>query len=181
MKPTDILVHEHEIILKVLDAAEREVQFIDQTGTMHEAQIERMVDFIRNFADRCHHAKEEKRLFVFMQERGMPVEHGPIGVMLQDHEQGREFVRGIVKGLELARAGKTGAVESVRDNLAGYVNLLRMHIHKENNILFPMAARMMSAEDEARLLAEFEKVEAEEIGEGVHEKYHQLAHELSKQ
>ena len=180
MKPTEILMQEHDILLRVLDAAAREVQFMDETGTMHEETIERMVDFIRNFADRCHHAKEEKRLFVFMREHGMPANGGPIAVMLHDHETGREFVRWVTKGLEMARAGDAAGVQTVRQNLAGYIGLLRMHIHKENNILFPMAARMMTPEDEARLLAEFEQVEAEEVGEGVHKKYHQLAHELTQ-
>ncbi|HEY3296445.1 MAG TPA: hemerythrin domain-containing protein [bacterium] len=180
MKPTDILIHEHEIILKVLDAAEREVAFMDETGTLHEETIERMVDFIRNFADRCHHAKEEKKLFVFLEQRGLSAQSGPVAVMLHDHETGREFVRGVAAGLELSRTGDGAAVAMVRNNLAGYINLLRMHIHKENNILFPMAARLMNPEDEARLLAEFEQVEAEDIGEGVHEKYHQMAHDLTR-
>jgi hemerythrin-like domain-containing protein len=175
MNPTEILIHDHEIILKVLDAAEQEVKFIDGTGTMHEEKIGQMIDFIRNFADGCHHAKEEKKLFVFMQEHGMPVNGGPIAVMLHDHEMGREFVRGMAAGLEAVKAGNADGIKAVRDNLDGYINLLRMHIHKENNILFPMAARMMTAEDEERLLAEFEQVEREDIGEGVHEKYHQLA------
>jgi hemerythrin-like domain-containing protein len=99
--------------------------------------------------------------------------------MLHDHEAGRAFVRGMAAGLEAARAGKTDAIRIVRDNLEGYTHLLRMHIHKENNILFPMAARMMTAEDEVQLLAEFEQVEREDIGESVHEKYHKLAEELT--
>jgi len=181
MKPTDVLVHEHEIILKVLEAAEREVTFIDETGKLREQRIGQMMYFIRNFADRCHHAKEEKRLFVFMHERGMSLDGGPIAVMLHDHEAGREFVLGMVNGLEMARAGNAEAVKTVKDNLAGYIQLLRMHIHKENNILFPMAAKMMTPEDEVRLIAEFEQVETEEMGAGVHEKYHRLAHELMEQ
>jgi hemerythrin-like domain-containing protein len=181
MKPTQILEHEHEVILRVLQVAEDEVRRMDESGTLREQKIEQIVDFLRNFADRCHHAKEEKRLFVFMQERGMSAEHGPIAVMLAEHEQGREYARAIISGLEQARNGNTSGVKQVRDNLAAYIVHLRQHIYKENNILFPMAARMMTPADEAALLEDFERIEREDVGEGVHEKYHHLAEELTEQ
>jgi hemerythrin-like domain-containing protein len=57
---------------------------------------------------------------------------------------------------------------------------LRAHIDKEDNVLYPMADRLFTPEDQRALTKAFEKVEAEEIGEGVHEKYHQLAHDLVK-
>jgi len=75
-------MHEHKIILQVLDAAEREARRMGETGEVRTERLEQMVDFFRNFADRCHHAKEEKLLFVRMEERGMSREAGPIGVML---------------------------------------------------------------------------------------------------
>jgi len=60
------------------------------------------------------------------------------------------------------------------------VALLRAHIDKEDNVLFPMADQLLTAADQKELTEAFEKVEAEEIGEGVHDKYHQLAHELAE-
>lgn len=59
------------------------------------------------------------------------------------------------------------------------MELLRNHIYKEDNVLFPMADRVLAADEQTSLEGLFEKVEAEEIGEGVHERYHQLAHELA--
>jgi len=58
--------------------------------------------------------------------------------------------------------------------------MLRNHIEKEDNILYPMGDRLFSQEDQQSLSEAFEKIEKEEMGEGVHEKYHQLAHELAK-
>jgi hemerythrin-like domain-containing protein len=58
------------------------------------------VDFVRNFADRCHHAKEEENLFPRMEARGVPRDGGPIGVMLFEHEEGRAYVRAIAGAID---------------------------------------------------------------------------------
>jgi len=171
-------MHEHQIILMVLDAAEREARRIKEKGEVQSEQVEEMVDFFRNFADRCHHAKEEKLLFIRMEERGMPREAGPIGVMLYEHDLGRGHVRAIAD--LLPRAGNDPAArDGIRQHLAAYVQLLRDHIYKEDHILYPMADQLLLPEDQRALEAEFERVEREEIGVGVHEKYHELAHWLA--
>jgi len=179
MTPTDILKHEHQIILLVLDAAEQEVRQIQSTGKVRTEKVDKMLDFFRNFADRCHHAKEEDLLFVKMQERGIPVAGGPIAVMLHEHNEGRQRVKAVAEALPRAASGDASAIASVTDNLSAYVQLLRAHIGKEDNILYPMADRVFTPEDQQALAAEFDRVEAEEMGAGVHERYHQLAHELA--
>ncbi len=177
MTSTEVLKHEHQIILMALDAVEREMQQIQAGGPLPEARIGQMIDFIQNFADRCHHAKEETLLFVRMGERGMPVHGGPIGVMLQEHDQGRRMVRTAAEALPGAAAGDAGARTRLATNLLGFVRLLRAHVDKENNILYPMADEILTPADQADLAAAFERVEAEEMGEGTHERYHQLVHE----
>lgn len=180
MTPIEMLMHEHQIILMVLGAVEREAQRIQGSGQVDAAKTEQMVDFIRNFADRCHHAKEEDLLFVRMQERGMPAQGGPIGVMLAEHVEGRRLVKAAAEALPGAAKGDPQAVAAVRDSLLGYTRLLRAHIGKEDNVLYPMAERVLEAEDQQWLAEEFDRVEAEEMGAGVHEKYHQMAHELAE-
>ncbi|MFN3761749.1 MAG: hemerythrin domain-containing protein [Anaerolineae bacterium] len=179
MRPTETLMHEHQIILTVLDAAAREVRRIQETGEVRAERLEQMVDFFRNFADRCHHAKEEKLLFVRMEERGMPREAGPIGVMLYEHDLGRGYVRAVAEALPHV-GNDPAARQAVRENLAQYVQLLRDHIYKEDHILYPMADGLLLPEDQRALEEAFERVEREEIGEGVHEKYHELAHWLAE-
>ena len=180
MTSTEVLKHEHQIILLVLRGAEREVQSIAATENIHPDKVEQMVDFFRAFADRCHHAKEENLLFVRMQEKGMPVEHGPIAVMLAEHREGRRLVKAVADALPRAKAGDADAIAVVSENLSGYVELLRAHIAKEDNVLYPMADRLFTPQDQHALVEAFEKVEREEMGEGTHEKYHQLAHELGE-
>jgi hemerythrin-like domain-containing protein len=178
MNPTETLKHEHQIVLLIMQAAESEVKHIAETGSLRHERIEQIVDFSKNFTDRCHHAKEEKHLFVMLQQRGIPSGSGPVAMMLAEHEMGRKLIRTIAEALLDARAGKASAMTSVKDNLKAYVELLRNHIQKEDNVLFPMADRLLSAADQQALAAEFERVEAEEMGEGTHEKYHQMAQGL---
>lgn len=180
MKATDILKHEHQVILKVLDAAEREARNIRAPGKIDAERTNKIVDFIRNFADRCHHAKEEDQLFVRMRDRGFPFEGGPIAVMLMEHEEGRRHVRAVADAVSAAASGDEAAVAKIADHLQAYVELLRQHIDKEDNILYPMADQILTPQDQEELIKTFERIEAEDMGEGVHEKYHQLAHELSE-
>jgi hemerythrin-like domain-containing protein len=180
MESTEILKHEHQIILMVLDAAEREAGTIQESQQVDAGRVSEMIDFFRNFADRCHHAKEEQLLFVRMQERGVPAEGGPIGVMLHEHDEGRRRITAIAKALPGAASGDSVAMAEVSDNLLAYVRLLRVHIGKEDNILYPLGDRILTPEDQRELAEGFDKVEAEEVGKGVHEQYHELAHRLSQ-
>ena len=177
MTPTDELKHEHQIILIALDGVEREMQRVQGGGPVPEERVGQMIDFVQNFADRCHHAKEENLLFTRMQDRGLPVNGGPIGAMLQEHEEGRRLVRAAAQALPSAAGGDAADAAALASNLLAYVRLLRQHIDKEDNVLYPMADQILTAADQTELAAAFERVEAEEMGEGTHERYHQLAHE----
>ena len=179
MRPTEILMDEHQIILQVIGAAEREARKMAESGSADGAKVGKIIDFIRNFADRCHHAKEEGQLFKMLERKGMPVESGPIAVMLQEHDMGRGYVQAVAEILEKGKTIGLQEVSVISENLSAYADLLRGHIAKEDNVLYPMADRMFSAADQHELAEAFQRVEAEEIGAGVHEKYHGLAHELA--
>jgi hemerythrin-like domain-containing protein len=179
MTPTEILKHEHKMILMVIDAIEKEVREVERTGKVDAERIGKMIDFVRNFADRCHHAKEEDILFVRMREKGMPSDSGPIAVMLKEHADGRKNISLAAGVLQKAAEGDGPATTTMKNSLLAYAGLLRAHIQKEDNVLYPMADHMLSPEDLKDLIEAFDRVEREEIGEGVHKKYHELAQELS--
>jgi hemerythrin-like domain-containing protein len=179
IKATEDLKHEHEIILLVLGGVEHQAQSAAEVSQLDGLWLGKLVDFCRNFVDRCHHAKEERYLIPRMEARGLSPDDRAIYFTLREHEQGREFVRAIAAALPAVTAGDGPARVAIAGSLAAYVQLLRSHIQKENEVLFPLADRLFTAEDQAELQEAFEQVEAEEIGEGIHEKYHQLAHELA--
>jgi len=136
------------------------------------------IDFIRSFADRCHHLKEEKVFFPALEEKGIPREGGPIGMMLMEHEEGRSYVKAMAGALDGWEKGLELSQSVVIENARAYLRLLREHIQKEDEILFEMADNVLSAEEQKQLLRLFEEHEREEIGPGVHEKYLKIAQEL---
>ncbi len=178
MKPTDILREEHELILVMLNIINAVCVKIEKDERPEISRLVSIIDFIRNFADRCHHAKEEKLLFPALEKAGIAREGGPIGVMLHEHTLGRNFVKAMDDVLKPMENGDRGAISLFTDNARGYVELLTGHISKENNVLFPMADQRLSPTEQKELIDGFDRVEREETGEGVHEKYHGLLHEL---
>jgi hemerythrin-like domain-containing protein len=98
--------------------------------------------------------------------------------MLQEHEGGRERVRRLEAALDAAAAGDADAVARVAENLSAYAALLRAHIAKENNVLFPLADRLLTDDDQRDLDAAFELVEADETGPGEHERLAAIADRL---
>jgi len=175
--PTQILVEEHTLILQALDALERKIAQVESGAPADPAYFQKAVEFLRTFADKCHHGKEEHLLFKTMVERGFPREAGPIAVMLHEHDVGRAFVRGIAEAAA-SPVVDGAAVRRMIENGRGFIQLLRAHIDKENTILFPMADNVLGPEDHAYLEKAFERFEAEETGAGVHEAMLKLLEEL---
>ncbi len=179
MNPIETLMNEHKVILSVCDASAREAERLASGGAVNAPKVESILDFIRSFADRFHHAKEEDLLFARMAGRGFPVEGGPIGMMLREHEIGRGHVAAIAGALPRAAAGDASARMAAAENLGGWAALLRQHIFKEDNILYPMAVRMLTPADMEALEEDFARV-AREFGEGFHARYASVARDLAE-
>lgn len=144
---TQQLTNEHEIIKKVLDTLQEKTEDFRRASSLDVAFLKNFIHFSREFIDACHHAKEEKCLFKCLERRGIPREGGPIGVMLYEHELGRSLVRRIQETLSRYEREETDVGE-VLDRCAEYVELLRQHMYKEDNILFPMSDNVMGEEDQ---------------------------------
>ncbi len=181
MKATEILMAEHRVIERVIGTLETGARRLQAGPSMRPGFFLDAADFIRGFADGCHHRKEEGVLFKTMAESGMPVQGGPIAVMLAEHEQGRVYTRGMREAGQKLAAGDTAARGDVVRNALGYAALLRQHIAKEEGILFPLADQVIPAARHDGVLDGFEHVEHEETGEGVHEKYLALAEALGRE
>ena len=181
MKATDVLMQEHDVILRVIAALENAADRLDRGDAVRPGLFADSAQFIRGFADGCHHRKEEGVLFKAMEAHGMPGHAGPLGVMLTEHEQGRIYTRSMADAARRLDAGDQSArADNVR-NARGYAELLRQHIAKENSVLFPLADKVIPVSEHARVYEEFEHVEHEETGAGVHEKYLALAEALERE
>ncbi len=167
-RATEDLRHEHEAILHVLGILGR-ANAAD--GRKAEAKLkfyEELVYFLTVFADRCHHGKEEGHLFPALVGKGVADEGGPVGAMLAEHRLGREYIAAMKEALA------AGDAEKLRAAGEGYGGLLQAHIGKENNVLFPMADRLLGAKAQDALFEKFEKHEEQVIGHGVHERLHAM-------
>lgn len=170
--PVQILMQEHQTILKVLDAIEARVNRLGQEPFPADF-FTGALDFCRNFADGCHHFKEEDTLFPAMIEKGFSRESGPIAVMLADHDFGRACLKAVRENLDPPN------IDIIRQNALAYVQMLRQHISKEDNILFRMAVNVLDEQDVARLEAIFADESNAKINAAVREKYAALAARLT--
>jgi len=158
------LMDDHQVILRMLRVLNGMCLCLDEGKKVAATDLGAALDFIKTFADFCHHGKEEDFLFPAMGEVDFPREGGPIGVMLMEHEQGRAYVKSLSAALERVRAGESAALKDVARSAKGYASLLSAHIGKEDDILYPMA---MDAIAEARwkiLEDEFDRIENERMG-----------------
>lgn len=180
MEATKILMEEHRVIEKVLSSLEASVARLEAGHSVRPGFFLDAADFIKEFADGCHHRKEEGVLFPAMESAGIPRHGGPIQVMLTEHEEGRRLTRAMREAAARLSAGDSHAENQVVSSARAYAALLRQHIAKEDGILFPMADHVIGVDQQADIAKEFERIEREETA-GLHEKYLAVARALENE
>ncbi len=180
MSAIDMLMEEHRLIEKVMFGLEQFADKLEDGETADRKDFIKFAEFFREFADRCHHGKEEDILFEEMIECGFNREAGPVAVMLYEHGVGREKVqvmRNAGESDEWNDEIEEEAIHAARD----FIVLLRDHILKEDNILFPMAANQLPENLVDGLLEKFNEFNSQKLGNDKREKLKELGQELSTQ
>jgi hemerythrin-like domain-containing protein len=172
MQATNILRQEHEVILKMLDGLDETARQLLAGVMAAPATLSGLIEFFQLFADRCHHGKEEDLLFPLLERKGLPRAGGPIGVMLSEHDLGRDLIKEMTAATADYERQPKAAGERWARAAQRYSMLLREHILKENEVLFRMAEEMLTPEEQTALAADFEKGEIEKMGAGTHERLH---------
>ena len=155
--PVTDLMNDHRLIERVMAALE---QRLAAPGAFPAEFVEQALNFFVEYADHFHHYKEEETLFPAMAKRGVPVEGGPIGMMLHEHALGRKLLADIRENLTSAHSGDEQACVYIRAYAEQYIGLLRNHIWKEDNVLFMMARNVLVGQTAESLLTLF-RAEAE--------------------
>jgi hemerythrin-like domain-containing protein len=176
--PIEMLTHEHHYIKKVVAALRTIGDRLQGDSEPNVDQLRRIVRFMREFADRCHHGKEEDLLFPAMEEKGVPESGCPLGALRNDHMHGRKLVTSLREGTESYAAGDRSALQQIRSAIDGICELYPNHIWREDEMVFPMASRIFTQDELADLRRRFETVE-EEIGQE-HEVFAKFAEELEQ-
>ncbi|MEE8318616.1 MAG: hemerythrin domain-containing protein [Dehalococcoidales bacterium] len=151
--PMKKLVDEHVLIKRLVALIPGIIDNLDVESAAGRGVISDSVDFIRSYADKYHHAKEEDILLKYADEN-MDI----IKTIYQDHENGRGHVRAILKGLADRDAPAVG------EHLKAYQELLTEHIKKEDEILYPWMDRKLSITRIGELFSEFNRKD-EEFGD----------------
>jgi len=176
---TKVMVDEHQLILRMIALVEQNTARLEQGKFRNWQFYLDAVDFIRNYADRFHHAKEEDVLFVELIANGMPEKQSPIEAMHIEHEQGRDHVRAMEEAAHKALDGEPGQGAIIAEHAKGYAALLRGHIDKEDNILYPLAERILPETVRARMQAAYAAAEAKTPQ--LEQRYRELVEEYERQ
>lgn len=181
MNAIEELKTEHEAVRQSLKILRHMCLAIETSGEIAEpTHLEQLFEFFSRFVDRCHHGKEEDLLFPAMEAVGVSRQGGPIGVMLKEHQLGRDQVLKMKCALALYREGRSEAARTLALHARTYIELLNQHIDKENEVLFVIAARHLSSEKLAELEKGFDQIESQRIGAGRHEAFHRMLECLQK-
>ncbi|HEX9874514.1 MAG TPA: hemerythrin domain-containing protein [Deferrimonas sp.] len=176
---TAVMVDEHKLILRLIALVEKNTALMEAGRFRNWQFYLDAVDFIRNYADRFHHAKEEDVLFKALLANGMPEQNSPVAAMLLAHDQGRAFVRGMEEGAQKALAGESGQIPVIADNARGYAALLREHIHTEDHILYPLSERVLPEDLRPAMITAYAATAA--AAPGLEERYRKLVESYEAQ
>ncbi len=169
-----VLAREHRLIERVLDALGRISDEARRTRRLNGPAAELAIRFLREFADRTHHLKEERILFPALTTQG----HFPGCGLIGEHEEGRERVSRMADAVQRAMSGDEEAVRLFVRTARSFISFLRDHIAKEDECLADVVNATFSGDGHERLLEQFDEMERREVGAGAFERFAAMAQEL---
>ncbi len=178
-RPTHILRHEHRVIEQGLRALDGMCLRLKSGGSVPPDALEQMLDFIQNFADRFHHAREEAFLFPALEQSGMRQGDSALMFLRKEHDVERHLLAELELAAEEYRYGSTEASDrfvtaavQFRDHLVG-------HIQKEDTLLYHLAEELLDEEVKLTLIHDFAH-DRGQTGEEITARYEQMARDLEK-
>ncbi|MBM3705383.1 MAG: hemerythrin HHE cation-binding protein [Actinobacteria bacterium] len=175
--PLKDLKDEHEGITLMLDIMKKVASRLKNKEEVKAEHLEKITEFLSNFADKCHHGKEEGILFP---EAVKDVSNlTMINELLGEHKTGRDYIRGIKESQTGYETGNPDAYH-IAVNMEGYIMLLSEHIRKENEKLFPAIEKQIPDGTQLLIKEKFDALERDVIGEGKHEEYHGWLRDLKR-
>ncbi len=156
-RPTEILSNDHKVVLEKLKLMEQTINNLKSTNVKNV--LTDLKTFLRREAD-LHFKKEEAALFPEM-EKFIPRDEGPIGQMLLEHEDLYKYEDNFIRGVDLFSKDESNgeAQKLIRENGNSFINLLREHIYKEDNMLFMMADMHLEEDQINAIMKKFEELD----------------------
>lgn len=178
MRSFTMLMEEHRVIEMMLSFLDAAALRLEAGGEVPSHLLDGAIEFLTDYADRCHHAKEEEALFPLLETLGLCSTEPAIVALKAQHEAGRFYVSRIRREVEELRDDGFARTALITD-IRAYVELLREHIRTEDEYFYSLAGARLSPADDEILLAKFEAIERAS-GRDVHEHYHRLLKECQQ-
>jgi hemerythrin-like domain-containing protein len=174
MMPIGPLMVEHRWIERVISDLHRRLNQSSRR-TIDPLYVDRLVDFLRSYADRCHHGKEEDILFRDLgAKRLAPALAEIMRELTEEHTWARATTKKLVTANASLAAGHTTALDDVRRLLGELAAFYPEHIRKEDEDFFRPAMTYLTREEQDAMLEEFTGFDASLV----HERYRRIAEEL---
>lgn len=157
--PIDELKKEHRVIERVLTVLESLSRRLETNDPVDPETLARAREVIVGFGDRCHHAKEEHALFPALASKRSIIEWGPVRILTSEHEAGRKLMSDLARAIEQMASNEAYGRAGAHRAIDTYTRMLRRHIAKEEDILFPLAETLLSDEEAVALQRQFDAVE----------------------
>jgi hemerythrin-like domain-containing protein len=180
MDAIELMKEEHSNIKRGLLVIRKMSISVLETGEVDYEDFKKIIDFIRNYADKHHHGKEEAVLFKKMEDYIGAMVKAPLSGMLVEHDLGRLFTSNLETALQRVKAGDKDSRVDVIANAIGYTDLLSRHIEKENNAIYNFAKRSLSEEQLQDIQDTCVELEKNAKENGIQEDYIKLLDELEK-
>lgn len=179
MTAIELMMNEHSHIKRMLKVIRKYSWKVLRNEDVNFKDFYKMIDFVRNYADKHHHKKEENLLFTKMgEELGEHIKNGPVMGMLMEHQYGRYYMTNLEEALQELEEGKEEAKLDIIANAVSYTNLLAKHIEKEDSSLYQFADQKLSTESKEKLEIECRQVEEEARKSNIQQSYLELLEEL---
>jgi DUF438 domain-containing protein len=171
---SDLLMNDHQTTERVFEAVSKALSgpSAPAVGLMQDA-----ARYFREYVDGCHNKKEEQHLFPLIEKRGVPRQGGPLAVMLSEHDESRTVLPRLLALIDAYAAGNGSVLDELRQVFEEYSALLKNHFWKENDILYPMARRVMTPADADAVIAGIDATEAA-LGNDTRARYYALAERI---
>jgi len=177
MLPVAPLMKEHRLIERMIKLMRDELKKATKENRVNSGIIDTAVDFIRIYADKCHHGKEEDILFRDLAKKDMTEEHERImNELIEEHVQGRKTTKKLAEANKEYRKGKRDSIATIIDSMTWLVDFYPKHIEKEDKHFFIPVMKYFNDKERSDMLNECWEFDKEMI----HKKYRQVVETLEK-
>lgn len=177
MQARGALMIEHRLIERMLSAMQSALAELGSSQRVDREFVDVAVDFMRTYADRTHHGKEEDILFRELSTRELSADdRRAMDELIADHAFGRQTTDDLARANEQYRSGDESALTTIHSQLRTLCDFYPRHIEKEDELFFPAARAYFSEEEDQTLLARFWAFDRTMI----HEKYTLVVEALEK-